>query len=122
MPPRSASPQRASISNSGFAAGFKGSLRSARRTQSSAGGVAAIDPHSVGVPATRLVLGKHSGRHALAQRVESLGYPMSKEQLDTMYHRFTALADTKKGLRNEEIAELAREVAEGPKSSSAAAD
>jgi 2-isopropylmalate synthase len=81
-----------------------------------------IEPHSVGVPETRLVLGKHSGRHALAQRVASLGYPMNKEQLDTMYHRFTALADTKKGVRNDEIAALASEVVAGVKSSSAAAD
>jgi 2-isopropylmalate synthase len=81
-----------------------------------------IEPHTVGVPETRLVLGKHSGRHALAKRVESLGYPMSKEQLDTMYHRFTALADTKKGVRNDEIAALAREVVEGRKATGAAAD
>ncbi len=81
-----------------------------------------IEPHSVGVPETRLVLGKHSGRHALAKRVEALGYPMTKEQLDTMYHRFTALADTKKGVRNDEIAALAREIAEGRKAAGAAAD
>ncbi|HEV8144729.1 MAG TPA: 2-isopropylmalate synthase [Bryobacteraceae bacterium] len=81
-----------------------------------------IDPHTVGVPETRLVLGKHSGRHALAKRVESLGYPMNKEQLDIMYHRFTALADTKKGLRNDEIAALAREIAGDVRASGAAAD
>jgi 2-isopropylmalate synthase len=81
-----------------------------------------IDPHTVGVPETRLVLGKHSGRHALAKRVESLGYPMNKEQLDSMYHRFTALADTKKGLRNDEIAALAREIAGDVRASGAAAD
>jgi 2-isopropylmalate synthase len=76
-----------------------------------------MEPHSVGVPETKLVLGKHSGRHALAKRCEVLlGAPMSKEQLDTMYHRFTALADNKKGLRNEEIAALAREVVEESKS------
>ena len=81
-----------------------------------------IDPHTVGVPETRLVLGKHSGRHALAKRVESLGYPMNKEQLDIMYHRFTALADAKKGIRNDEIAALAREVAGDKRASGAAAD
>src|SRR5271167_275368 len=62
-----------------------------------------IEPKSVGVPETRLVLGKHSGRHALAKRCEDLGMPLNKEQLDTMYERFTALADRKKGLRNDEI-------------------
>ena len=72
-----------------------------------------IEPKSVGVPESRLVLGKHSGRHALAQRCQDLGVPLTREQLDEMYHRFTALADRKKGLRNEEIAALAREVVAG---------
>src|ERR1700760_4820826 len=57
-----------------------------------------ISPKSVGVPESRLVLGKHSGRHALSKRCEDLGHPMSKDQLDAMYTRFTALADRKKGL------------------------
>jgi len=71
-----------------------------------------MDPKSVGVPESKLVLGKHSGRHALAKRCEDLGLPLTKEQLDTVYHRFTELADRKKGLRNEEIIGLAREVVE----------
>src|SRR5437899_6879417 len=70
-----------------------------------------IEPKSVGVPESRLVLGKHSGRHALANRCAALGFVLlSREQLDLLYQRFTALADRKKGLRNEEIAALAREV------------
>jgi 2-isopropylmalate synthase len=69
-----------------------------------------IEPRSVGVPESRLVLGKHSGRHALAKRCEDLGCPLTRDQLDTMYERFTALADRKKGLRNDEIAALAHEV------------
>lgn len=72
-----------------------------------------MDPKSVGVPESKLVLGKHSGRHALAKRCADLGFAMTKEQLDVMYHRFTALADRKKGLRNDEIEKLAREVSEG---------
>lgn len=75
-----------------------------------------MEPKSVGVPESKLVLGKHSGRHALAKRCEDLlGRPMTKEQLDTMYQRFTALADRKKGVRNDEIAALAREVVEESK-------
>jgi 2-isopropylmalate synthase len=74
-----------------------------------------MDPKSVGVPESKLVLGKHSGRHALAKRCEDLGLPLTKEQLDTVYHRFTELADRKKGLRNEEIIGLAREVVEETK-------
>jgi len=69
-----------------------------------------MDPKSVGVPESKLVLGKHSGRHALAKRCEDLGFKLTREQLDTVYHRFTELADRKKGLRNEEILALARDV------------
>lgn len=63
-------------------------------------------PASVGVPESRIVLGKHSGRHALKKRAEDLGYQLSREQLEEVYRRFTHLADNKKGLRNEEIAAL----------------
>jgi 2-isopropylmalate synthase len=69
-----------------------------------------IDPASVGVPESRLVLGKHSGRHALNQRCADLGYQLTKEQLNEVYSRFTALADKKKGVRNEEIQQMIREV------------
>ena len=69
-----------------------------------------IEPHTVGVPETKLVLGKHSGRHALHKRAEDLGFQLSKEELDAVYLRFNALADRKKGLRNEEIMSLIREV------------
>jgi len=69
-----------------------------------------IDPQSVGVPEGKLVLGKHSGRHALKKRAEDLGHQLSKEELDHLYERFTAQADNKKGLRNDEILVLIREV------------
>jgi 2-isopropylmalate synthase len=69
-----------------------------------------IDPMSVGVPESKLVLGKHSGRHALRQRCLDLGFELNKEELDAVYVRFTALADRKKGLMNEEIIALVREV------------
>jgi len=65
-----------------------------------------VSPASVGVPETRLVLGKHSGRHALHKRAEDLGYRLSHEELEEFYHRFTHAADNKKGLRNDEIALL----------------
>ncbi|HEY2902176.1 MAG TPA: 2-isopropylmalate synthase [Polyangia bacterium] len=65
-----------------------------------------IDPKSVGVPESRLVLGKHSGRHALKSRCEALGLTLTKEELDDVYRRFTLLADTKKGILDEEIREL----------------
>src|SRR5205085_3759086 len=52
-----------------------------------------IDPRIVGIPEGKLVLGKHSGRHALNDRCEHLGFSLTKEELDVVYHRFTALAD-----------------------------
>jgi len=79
-----------------------------------------IDPRSVGVPEGRLVLGKHSGRHALNQRAKDLGYDLSREELDQLYHRFSAVADhRKKGLMDQEIATL---IKEGRQALEAAAD
>jgi 2-isopropylmalate synthase len=52
-----------------------------------------MTPQSVGVPDSKLVLGKHSGRHALGLRYEQLGYEFSRRDLDRIYKRFTALAD-----------------------------
>jgi 2-isopropylmalate synthase len=69
-----------------------------------------IDPQSVGVPESKLVLGKHSGRHALKKRAEDLGHQLAKEELDLLYVRFTEQADNKKGLRNEEILILIEEI------------
>jgi 2-isopropylmalate synthase len=69
-----------------------------------------IDPRSVGVPEGKLVLGKHSGRHALLKRCQDLGYDLGKKELDDLYHRFLAVADhRKKGLMDEEIIGLIRE-------------
>ena len=62
-----------------------------------------MDPRSVGVPESRLVLGKHSGRHALAKRCQDLGFDLTREDIDKVYTHFTTMADNKKGLRNEEI-------------------
>jgi 2-isopropylmalate synthase len=69
-----------------------------------------IDPKSVGVPESKLVLGKHSGRHALHKRAEDLGCQLEKAELDVLYHRFTALADRKKGVTNDEILALLHEI------------
>ncbi len=78
-----------------------------------------MDPHSVGVPESKLILGKHSGRHALTQRCETLGFDLTREQLDAVYQRFTTLADRKKGMRNDEISAIAREVQEESKAARA---
>ncbi len=69
-----------------------------------------MHPAMVGVPESRLVLGKHSGRHALRDRCQHLGFELSREQLDEVYQLFIALADRKKGVLDEEIAGLIRKV------------
>ncbi len=68
-------------------------------------------PETVGVPATNLVLGKHSGRHALHERVQDLGFgELDREQLNQVYKAFTALADGRKGLTNDDIVALLRDL------------
>jgi 2-isopropylmalate synthase len=69
-----------------------------------------MDPRTVGIPASSLILGKHSGRHALSDRCRHLGYPVAREELEALYHRFVAYADTKKGVTDEEIVDLIRGV------------
>lgn len=63
-------------------------------------------PEEVGVPKTDLVLGKHSGRHALRDRVEELGYHLSPEQTETLFNDFKALADKKKEVYDEDLVVL----------------
>jgi 2-isopropylmalate synthase len=66
-----------------------------------------MKPEQVGVPASNLVLGKHSGRHALHQRILDLGYEdVSRDQLDGAYEAFTTMADGRKGLTNDDIVAL----------------
>ncbi|MEO6983334.1 MAG: 2-isopropylmalate synthase, partial [Edaphobacter sp.] len=62
-----------------------------------------MTPASVGVDRTNLVLGKHSGRRALADRFEKLGHPLDHQQLDEVYHRFTELADHKKKIYDQDL-------------------
>ena len=68
-------------------------------------------PEQVGVPRTNLVLGKHSGRHALHERIKDLGYgDLAKDDLTKVYDAFTTLADARKGLTNDDIASLLDEM------------
>ena len=68
-----------------------------------------MTPQSVGVPDSRLVLGKHSGRHALALRCEQLGYQFDRRALDDVYRRFVRLADKIKHVEDHHLLELIRE-------------
>ena len=65
-----------------------------------------MTPESVGVPTNELVLGKHSGRHALALRYEELGYSLNAGDLDAAYRRFTDLADRKKRIYDQDLISL----------------
>jgi 2-isopropylmalate synthase len=65
-----------------------------------------MTPESVGLPSNRIVLGKHSGRHALARRYQELGYRVEGTELDETYKRFTALADRKKHIYDRDLVSL----------------
>ncbi len=67
-----------------------------------------MTPESVGVPGTRLVLGKHSGRHALGLRCEQLGFPLERRELDAVYRQFLLIVDRNKGIDDQQILELIR--------------
>jgi 2-isopropylmalate synthase len=63
-------------------------------------------PEDVGFAASDLVLGKHSGRAALASRAKKLGYTLTGEQLQTIFEQFKVLADKKKEIYDGDIAAL----------------
>jgi 2-isopropylmalate synthase len=65
-----------------------------------------MTPASVGVPNNRMVLGKHSGRRALAHRLKELGFALDSAELDTVYHRFTELADRRKAIFDQDLISL----------------
>jgi len=62
-----------------------------------------MTPQSVGIVSSTLVLGKHSGRHALHNKFEELGYALDKEELNRAYFFFTKLADQKKEVYDEDL-------------------
>ena len=62
-----------------------------------------MTPQSVGIPTNHIILGKHSGRHGLSKRYETLGYDLTKEELDRAYMLFTKLADKKKSIYDEDL-------------------
>lgn len=64
-------------------------------------------PEDVGISQTELVLGKHSGRHALKQRVTALGYHLTDDQLNRLFDEFKKLADKKKEVYDADIEALA---------------
>ncbi len=74
-----------------------------------------MTPEAVGIPASRLVLGKHSGRHALGARLEAMGYTVSGEEFRRVFARFKDLADRKKEISDADIEAIVHdEVLAGP--------
>jgi len=68
-----------------------------------------IRPESIGLHKTKIVLGKHSGRHAFRARVKELGYDLSDEELNIAFEQFKKLADQKKEIFDEDIEALVSE-------------
>ena len=68
-----------------------------------------MEPSTVGIPKSSLVLGKHSGRHAFKDRVTTLGYTLTQEQIESAFTRFKTLADKKKEIFDEDIEALVDE-------------
>jgi 2-isopropylmalate synthase len=65
-----------------------------------------MTPALVGVAHNHLVLGKHSGRAALRNRIEQLGYTLTRDELQHTYYRFVALADRKKNIYDYDLVSL----------------
>ncbi len=68
-----------------------------------------IDPRTVGIPSSSLVLGKLSGRHAFKERLAELGYSLSEEDFNRAFSVFKELADKKKGITDKDIESLVAE-------------
>ncbi len=68
-----------------------------------------MNPRDVGVGKSQLVLGKHSGRHALSDRLEKLGIALDKNKLDVIFRKFKELADKKKEVFDDDLIALVNE-------------
>jgi 2-isopropylmalate synthase len=68
-----------------------------------------MTPESIGIPGNRLVMGKHSGRHAFDERLKHLGFNLSKEDMNRAFLRFKELADKKKNVYDEDIEAIVAE-------------
>ena len=62
-----------------------------------------MTPESVGVPQTSIVLGRHSGKHGLTSRLQTLGYDLQEAELDAVYKRFVEIADKKKEVYDDDL-------------------
>ena len=70
-------------------------------------------PEEVGVPEATLVLGKHSGRHAVQRRCEQIGVTLSRLEIDQVYRAVTALADREKVVNDADLRQIIGELRDG---------
>ncbi|MBW7996299.1 MAG: 2-isopropylmalate synthase [Candidatus Glassbacteria bacterium] len=68
-----------------------------------------MTPQSVGIMKSNIVLGKHSGRHALSVRFKELGFELAKDDLEKAYKLFTKLADQKKTITDDDLLAIAQD-------------
>jgi len=66
-----------------------------------------MTPESIGLRQNQMVLGKHSGHHAIEERLDTLGYSLSKEEFKLLYEQFKALCDRKKVITDKDLEALA---------------
>ncbi len=71
-----------------------------------------MNPEDLGIPESKLVLGKHSGRHALRDRLQQLGHDLDEARLDRVFDQFKALADRKKEVFDEDLETMVSHVVE----------
>ncbi|HPX26558.1 MAG TPA: 2-isopropylmalate synthase [Treponemataceae bacterium] len=65
-----------------------------------------MTPESIGLPHNKMVLGKHSGRHAFEERLSYLGYNITEEEIEKIFAEFKVLADKKKTVSDRDIEAL----------------
>ena len=65
-----------------------------------------MTPETIGLSGSRMVLGRHSGRHGFVDRCKSLGYKLTKGEIDIAYEKFLEIADKKKEVFDEDIAAI----------------
>jgi 2-isopropylmalate synthase len=65
-----------------------------------------MTPETIGLTGSRMVLGRHTGRHGFAERCKQLGYKLSKDEVDQAYQRFIEIADKKKEVFDADVAAI----------------
>ncbi len=68
-----------------------------------------MNPETIGLSRNRLVLGKHSGKHAVRKKLEDLGYDLTQEEMERFFQKFKELADKRKEILDEDIDALVAE-------------